>query len=146
MKKIHIIFLLFVFTFGVQAAYSQCCCGKIRFAMVDAAGKPLMNNRLKIRELGERTPSAESRISYERGAATENTTSLAMRCSSGGIVEIIYKGATMRVNFKFGMDESANGEIIFQKGDFIAEPDRKEGDSGRTGMVIRKAESGEMKE
>ena len=145
MNKLNIVFLLFVFAFCFQSAYSQCCCGTISFAMVDAKGTPLLNNRLKIKEAGEQTTSNTSRITYDRGNSTENITRLAMRCTSGGIISVIYKGSEMKINFKFSMDKSAEGEIIFQKGNFIAEPTEQEFGKWGTEMVVRKATKNEMK-
>lgn len=146
MKKLNSICLIFVFAFGIQAAYSQCCCGVVKFSLVDKDKKAIPNNRLEIREVGGRMPSSpSSRINYDRDNATANVTSLAMRCSSGGIFTVIYKGAKMNINFKFEMDQSAEGEIVFQKGDFIAEPIKTDSGVSRTGIIVRKAESGEMK-
>ncbi len=143
MKKLNIVCLLFVFAFGIQEAYSQCCCGTISFSMVDKEKKAILNDRLKIE--GITTFSADT-LFYERGKATANLTRLAMHCTTGGIVAVRYKGATMRLNFKFGMDESADGEIVFRKGDFIAEPIKQESSKWGTGIVVRKAGSDEMKQ
>ena len=67
-----------------------------------------------------------------------------MRCTSGGIISVIYKGSEMRINFKFDFDGSANGKIEFQKGNFIAEPAEQEFGKER-GIVVRKATKNEMK-
>lgn len=140
MNKLNIVFLLFVFAFCFQSAYSQCCCGDIRFSMVDKKGKPILNNRLKIKEIPDHKPS---RIFFDSDKATENATGFVLGCTSGGIVSVIYKGSEMRINFKFHMDAMPKGKITFQKGDFIAEPVEKF--QPNTGIIIRKATKDEMK-
>ena len=143
MSKLKFVFLLFLFAFCFQTVRSQCCCGNINFSLIDKKGKPILNNQVKIKEKGY--SSGQSRIYYDSEKSTENVTAFSIDCSSGGIVSVIYKGSEMRINFKFHMDAMAKGTITFQKGDFIAEPEKAEFGKARTGIRIRKATNEEMK-
>ena len=143
MNKLNFVFLLFVFAFCFQSVRSQCCCGNIHFSLIDKKGKPILNNQVKIKE----KPDAfgGSRILFDSSKPTENKTLFTIGCSSGGIVSVIYKGSEMKINFKFHMDAMAEGKITFQKGDFIAEPEKAEFGRATTGILIRKATDKELK-
>lgn len=144
MNKFSVVFLLFIFAFGISTARAQRCKGRIQFSLVDKKGKPLLNDQLEIKELdggGEQT-----RIYFDRDNPTENRTNFDLGCDSGGSVSIIYQKAEMRVRFKFYMEVYAVGEIAFQTGDFVAEPvNLKAAKANKIGIRLRKANDDELK-
>lgn len=143
MNKLNFISLLFVFAFCVEPVRSQFCGETVKFSLIDKKGKSILNNKVKIKEKSD--TSVYSRIYYDRDKPTENVTSFKFGCTSGGIVSIIYKGSEMRINFKFRDSPGAVGKITFQKGDFIAEPEKAEFGRAGTEIRIRKATDEELK-
>lgn len=102
-----------------------------------------MNNQVKIKEKPE--PVGPSQIYYDSDKPTENKTTFSLGCASGGVVSVIYKGSEMKINFKFYMEVMAEGKITFQKGDFIAEPEKAKFGKAKTGIIISKATDKELK-
>jgi hypothetical protein len=143
MNKLNFVILLFIFAFCFQSVRSQRCNGNISFSLIDKKGKPILNNQVEIKEKPE--PVGPSQIYYDSDKPTENKTAFSLGCSSGGVVSVIYKGAEMKINFKFYMEAEAEGKITFQKGYFIAEPKDREFGRARTGIQIRKAKDEELK-
>jgi hypothetical protein len=143
MSKLNFVFLLFVFAFCFQSAYSQKCNRNIKFSLIDKKGKPILNNQVKI-EVKPNSPSP-AQIYYNSDKSTANVTELSLGCSSSGLVSVIYKGEEMKISFEFYMVAAAEGKITFQKGNFIAEPKDRERGRARTGILIRKAADKEIK-
>jgi hypothetical protein len=144
MKWINLVSVLLIFAFCFQTVRAQCCCSEVRFSLVDKKGKSLDKSEIQIREITA-GPFRHS-LYFDSSKTNESEVVFHIKCGNGNeAISIIYKGAEMRIHFKFYAEFGLPvGRITFQEGDFIAEPEKIERGLAQ-GIRIRKATPEENK-
>ncbi|MCD9186042.1 MAG: hypothetical protein LUM44_06395 [Pyrinomonadaceae bacterium] len=114
----------------------------MNFTVVDRKGKKLKPDKVKVRELPE--SSTRERVYFK---PDESNIVYHLGCGMGNeVVSIVYKGAEMKIHFRFfGEYGAAFGKITFQTGDFIATPGARDDRGTIREIIMRKATAEELK-
>ena len=145
MKKITLVSVLLSFAVCFQTVRAQCCCSAVRFSLVDKKGKSLDKSKIQIREIT--AGLFRHGLHLDSNKTNESEAVFRIGCGEGNeVIAISYKGAEIRIHFKYyGEFGQPVGKITFQKGAFIAEPEKIERGTLAQGIRIRKATPEESK-
>lgn len=141
MKVVKFIILLFVFGFGATMKGEAQCRTEIRFYLVHKNGKKI--NLSKVIAGGTDRVNSTVNLAYEIDIEGESGKELILEgeCATGEEdVSMIYRGAEMKIRFKFTGDVgTVRGKIVFRKGSYIAEPQKPYSSERFEGIRIRRA-------
>jgi hypothetical protein len=141
-KTVCLLFLVMAFS-AVRLVGAQCCCSGVSFSIMDKYGSPLTAEKVSVTETTKRSVNSSGRLYFGKGIVGSSMLDFQIGCGKGDeTISLKYKDREMRIRFKFlGEFGRAYGQLVFVKGDFIAEP---VANGEKMGIRIRKAEREEI--